>query len=197
MAALIPLAALLALAAGPDRATVPMDRWHPFIEEASTRFGVPSVWIERVLRAESAGTILDGAPIRSRVGAIGLMQLMPQTWIDMRAALHLGGNPDDPHDNILAGSFYLRQMYDRFGYPGLFAAYNAGPARYAAHLATGAPLAAETRSYLAEVTDSSDTASPVPGPFAIAPTAPAAAAGAPDRRPTLFIPLNDPSAERR
>jgi soluble lytic murein transglycosylase-like protein len=43
-------------------------------------------------------------------------------------------------------------MYDRFDYPGLFAAYNAGPARYADHLATGKPLPGETRAYLATVT---------------------------------------------
>src|SRR3546814_9386866 len=46
-------------------------------------------------------------------------------------------------------TFYLRLMYERFGYPGLFAAYNAGPARYAAHLRTGRTLPGETRSYLA------------------------------------------------
>src|SRR3546814_6386427 len=40
-------------------------------------------------------------------------------------------------------------MYERFGYPGLFAAYKAGPARYAAHLRTGRTLPGETRSYLA------------------------------------------------
>jgi hypothetical protein len=39
-------------------------------------------------------------------------------------------------------------MRARFGYPGLFAAYNAGPARYAAHLRTGQPLPAETRAYI-------------------------------------------------
>src|SRR3546814_16843640 len=46
-------------------------------------------------------------------------------------------------------TFYLRLMYERFGYPGLFAAYNAGPARYAAHLRPGRTLPGETRSYLA------------------------------------------------
>src|SRR3546814_21074352 len=46
-------------------------------------------------------------------------------------------------------TFYLRRMYERFGYPGLFAASNAGPARYAAHLRTGRTLPGETRSYLA------------------------------------------------
>jgi soluble lytic murein transglycosylase-like protein len=48
----------------------------------------------------------------------------------MRGRLGLGTNPHDPRDNILAGTLYLRLMYDRFGYPGLFGAYNAGPGRY-------------------------------------------------------------------
>src|SRR3546814_4276959 len=43
---------------------------------------------------------------------------------------------------------YLRLMYDRFGYPGLFGAYNAGPARYAAFVSDGRPLPAETRAYV-------------------------------------------------
>jgi hypothetical protein len=55
----------------------------------------------------------------------------------------------DPRDNILAGAAYLREMYDRFGSPGFLAAYNAGPARYAEHLATGRPLPRETRAYMA------------------------------------------------
>src|SRR3546814_11645082 len=106
------------------------------IEEASTRFGIPTSWIERVMRAESRGyTTLNGRPIRSRAGAMGLMQLMPATWADMRARLALGMNPDDPRDNILAGTCFLRLMYDRFGYPGLFGAYNAGPGAYASYLA--------------------------------------------------------------
>ena len=43
---------------------------------------------------------------------MGLVQLMPATWMDMRARLSLGSNPDDPRDNILAGTFFLRLMYD-------------------------------------------------------------------------------------
>ena len=80
------------------------------------------------------------------------MQLMPATWQAMRVSLGLGDNPDDPRDNMLAGTFYLRLMYDRFGYPGLFAAYNAGPARYAVWLAGEAGLPAETEAYLRRVT---------------------------------------------
>ena len=104
---------------------------------------------------------------------MGLMQLMPATWAAMRAAHGLGRDPHDPRDNILAGTAYLRAMYDRFGYPGLFAAYNAGPGRYAAHLATGRALPAETRAYLTQV----------------AGTASAPAQPVPKRPPTLFIAL--------
>lgn len=130
----------------------PVARWRPFVDAASVRFGVPARWIEAVMRAESGGHLtLAGRPITSAAGAMGLMQLMPATWSDMRTSLALGNDPFDPHDNIVAGTAYLRQMYDRFGYPGLFAAYNAGPARYAASLATGTPLPRETRAYLAAV----------------------------------------------
>lgn len=128
-------------------------RWSALIAESSIRFGIPRVWIERVMRAESGGRLLQaGRPITSKAGAMGLMQLMPGTWAEMRARLSLGDNPHDPRDNILAGTAYLRLMYDRFGYPGLFAAYNAGPARYADYLANRKPLPAETRAYLGKVT---------------------------------------------
>lgn len=137
--------------------------WRPHIIEASNRFGVPVVWIERVMLAESAGrTTLNGRPIRSPAGAMGLMQLMPGTWADMRARLGLGNNPDDPRDNILAGTFYLRMMYDRFGYPGLFAAYNAGPGRYAGFLAGRGRLPSETVGYLASVAPSLPETAPAP-----------------------------------
>ena len=153
MAALrsVAAAALLVLAT-PARAD-PVEQWRPLIAEASSRFGIPAPWIEQVMRAESGGrTMLGGRPIRSRAGAIGLMQLMPATWAELRARLALGNNPDDPRDNILAGTLYLRLMYDRFGYPGLFAAYNAGPGAYAAYLAGRRALPRETLVYLAEVT---------------------------------------------
>ncbi len=144
------LAAWVALAC-PAAARTVAD-WRPFTTEAAQRFGLPVAWIERVMQAESGGrTMLEGRPIVSRAGAMGLMQLMPGTWAEMRAALGLGGDPFDPRDNILAGTAYLRRMYDRFGYPGMFAAYNAGPRRYAAYLAGRRPLPAETVAYLAAV----------------------------------------------
>lgn len=130
-------------------------RWQPYIAEASARFGIPTSWIEQVMRAESRGRPqLAGRPIRSSKGAMGLMQLMPGTWAEMRERLGLGLDPDDPRDNVLAGTFYLRLLYDRFGYPGLFAAYNAGPARYEKYLAGGS-LPAETIVYLAGISGSS------------------------------------------
>lgn len=153
------VAAIALLAATPAQADE-VARWRPFVEEASTRFGIPTRWIEQVMHAESGGrTELNDRPIRSPKGAIGLMQLMPRTWADMRNRLGLGSDPDDPRDNILAGTFYLRLMYDRFGYPGLFAAYNAGPGRYAEHFA-GRPLPAETTAYLAGM--DGQVASPTP-----------------------------------
>ncbi len=79
---------------------------------------------------------------------MGLMQIMPATWAALRRRHGLGDDPFDPRDNILGGAAYLREMYDRFGAPGFLAAYNAGPERYAQHLA-GRPLPAETRAYLA------------------------------------------------
>lgn len=130
-----------------------ISRWQSYISEAAKRFDIPESWIVQVMAAESAGRLtLYGKPIRSSAGAIGLMQLMPGTWKAMRDALQLGGNPDDPHDNIIAGAAYLRSMYDRFGYPGVFAAYNAGPGRYADFLAGKKTLPRETSAYLRTVT---------------------------------------------
>lgn len=145
------LLATAVMIASPARADPVIER-RPHIAEASARFGVPIEWIERVMRAESGGrTTLRGRPITSRAGAMGLMQLMPGTWAAMRGRLGLGADPHQPRDNILAGTFYLRLMYDRFGYPGLFAAYNAGPGRYAAYLAGRSRLPAETQAYVRAV----------------------------------------------
>lgn len=130
----------------------PVAEWRPHIAEASARFGVPVDWIERVMRAESGGrTTYRGAPVTSSAGAMGLMQLMPGTWQDMRSRLGLGTDPHQPRDNILAGTYYLRLMYERFGHPGMFAAYNAGPARYAAYLEGRGQLPRETVDYLRKV----------------------------------------------
>lgn len=134
--------------ASPER----VEKWQPFIDEAAVRFRLPPTWIARIMQVESGGsTRLGGLPIRSRAGAIGLMQLMPATWIAMRDRYDLGRGPDDPHDNIIAGAAYLRLMIDRFGYPGAIAAYNAGPGRYAAYLAHQSGLPLETIAYLGAI----------------------------------------------
>ena len=158
----------VALALSAPAAANPVDRWSDHIAEASARFGVPEAWIRRVMQAESGGrTHLDGRPIVSHAGAMGLMQLMPGTWRETRALLRLGADPHDPRDNILAGTFYLRSMYDRFGYPGLFAAYNAGPRRYAEHLVTGRRLPRETVAYVSAIAETGAAAPasrPAPAP---------------------------------
>jgi len=115
-----------------------------FVAEASQRFGIPAAWIRGVMRAESFGDVRAISP----KGAIGLMQIMPETWVALRQRYRLGADPYDAHDNIIAGAAYLRELHDRYGIPGFLAAYNAGPARWEDHLATGRPLPAETRAYL-------------------------------------------------
>lgn len=127
-------------------------KWHSFIAEAARRFDLMERWIEALLRAESAGCVLlDGRPTTSTAGAIGLMQLMPKTWELYQQRLALGTDPHDPRDNILAGTAYLRDMYDRFGWPGAAAAYHAGPARYSEYLSTGRPLPLATLEYVARI----------------------------------------------
>jgi soluble lytic murein transglycosylase-like protein len=121
------------------------DPFAAFIAEASQRFGVPASWIRSVMRVESAGDVHALSP----KGAMGLMQIMPETWAILRARYRLGADPYDPRDNILAGTVYLRELNDRYGAAAFLAAYNAGPARYEDHLATGRPLPAETRAYVA------------------------------------------------
>ncbi|WP_456740517.1 lytic transglycosylase domain-containing protein [Bradyrhizobium sp. USDA 4469] len=117
-----------------------------FVDEASQRFAIPMNWIGSVISIESAGDVHAKSPR----GAIGLMQIMPATWAELRERYNLGNDPYDPHDNILAGAAYLRELLDRYGSPGVFAAYNAGPARYEEHLAGGS-LPDETRAYVAKL----------------------------------------------
>lgn len=152
--------AWLLLADGPARADA-VDAWRGEIAAASARFGIAATWIEGVMRAESAGrTRWQGRPITSSAGAMGLMQLMPGTWAEMRALHGLGSDPHDPHDNIVGGAAYLAAMHVRFGYPGLFGAYHAGPARYAQFVRSGRPLPPETIAYMAAITAS--LGAPVP-----------------------------------
>lgn len=120
------------------------DPYAAHIAEAAQRFGIPAAWIKAVMRVESANEVRAISP----KGAMGLMQIMPGTWAELRARHALGTDPYDPRDNILAGAAYLRELHDRYGSPGFLAAYNAGPGRYEEHLA-GRSLPAETRAYVA------------------------------------------------
>jgi soluble lytic murein transglycosylase-like protein len=128
------------------------ERWTPFIAEAASRSGIPAQWLQAVIRAESAGcAFMNDRPTTSSAGAMGLMQLMPTTWSQMSRRLKLGDDPYQPHDNILAGAEYLRELYDRYGAPGFIAAYQAGPERYEDALRGSRTLPAETVDYLARV----------------------------------------------
>jgi soluble lytic murein transglycosylase-like protein len=204
IAACVSGAPALAQSAGQSSpgATTRIAALQPFIAEAARRFSVPQAWIRAVIAAESGGrTELDGRPITSSAGAMGPMQVMPETYADMRQRYGLGADPYDPEQNILAGTAYLAELYRRFGRDGIFAAYNAGPDRYQQFLDTGDPLPAETVAYLATLgvapPASSIAQDAEPGGslfFALnkadapASTAPVAADNC-----ALFVPLNPPN----
>ncbi len=166
------LALLAACAATPDRPDIPVaqeaaqyraharsyyappgppdDPWGPYIDEASRRYDVPDAWIRAVMGRESGGLqFRNGTLTTSPVGAMGLMQLMAPTYDDMRLQYSLGDDAFEPHDNIMAGTAYIRQMYDIYGSPGFLAAYNTGPGRLDDFLTRNRPLPHETRQYVA------------------------------------------------
>ncbi len=123
------------------------DPWGPYIKQAARRFDVPERWVREVMRQESAGR--PGAT--SRVGAMGLMQVMPATYRELRGRYGLGADPYHPYDSIMAGTAYLREMYDLYGSPAFLAAYNAGPRRLEDYLWKSRGLPAETRNYVARI----------------------------------------------
>jgi len=130
----------------------PQDPWGPYIREAAKRYDVPDIWIRAVMRVESGGKeYQNGQLITSSAGAMGLMQVMPETYSELRDRHNLGDDPFDPHDNIMAGTAYLREMYDSYGAPGFLAAYNAGPRRLDDYLSNNRALPDETRRYVAMI----------------------------------------------
>lgn len=180
---------------------------HPhaaFIAEASQRFGIPEHWIRAVLRVESAGDVRA----MSSAGAMGLMQVMPATWAGLRTRHGLGRDPYDPRDNILAGTAYLREMWDRYGnVAAMLAACNAGPGRYDEHRATGRVLPAETRAYIATLapllggTAAPDASRTVPSPppdwreaplFVARPGGDVTATSQPTSDARTTVPMRDP-----
>jgi cell division septation protein DedD len=125
----------------------PHDPWGPYIRQASQRFDVPERWIREVMRQESGGRV----SATSRVGAMGLMQVMPGTYRELTRRYGLGGDPYHPWDNLMAGTAYIREMYDLYGAPAFLAAYNAGPRRLEDYLWGNRGLPAETRNYVARI----------------------------------------------
>jgi len=125
-------------------------RWQPMVAKASRRFGIPAAWINAVMRVESGGRTMlsEKMPMVSEKGAVGIMQVMPKTYAEMRTQHRLGPEPFDPSDNIQAGTAYLRWLKSKYPYPAMFAAYNAGPQRVDNLLAQGTPLPDETRAYV-------------------------------------------------
>jgi soluble lytic murein transglycosylase len=112
------------------------------IQTASGRNNIDAALIRAVIKAESD----FNARARSQKGAMGLMQLMPET-----ARLHNIGDAYNPSENVEAGARHLRMLLDR--YQGdlelSLAAYNAGSA--AVERYRGVPPFSETREYVRRV----------------------------------------------
>jgi len=125
----------------------PEDPWGPYVRQASRRFDVPEKWIREVMRQESGGRTMATSP----VGAMGLMQVMPGTYRQLRNKYGLGDDPYHPYDSIMSGTAYIREMYDLYGTPAFLAAYNAGPRRLEDYLWRSRGLPNETRNYVAKI----------------------------------------------
>lgn len=113
------------------------------IKDAAARYQVDPRLVAAVAQTESGGNQEAVSP----VGAIGVMQLMPET------AAGLGVNPYDKQQNIEGGAKYLRQMMDTFGgdVQKAVAAYNAGPQAVKEY--NGVPPYRETQDYVNKVLD--------------------------------------------
>ncbi len=110
------------------------------IDAAATRHGVDVRLVRAVVQVESAYR----PDARSRKGAKGLMQLMPQT-----ARQYAVKNPYDPASNLDAGVKHLKSLLERFDLKLALAAYNAGEA--AVRRFGGIPPFQETRDYVRQV----------------------------------------------
>lgn len=127
---------------GAFRSRINLTAFEGTIYSAARRHNLDPALIKAVIRAESGGDV----DARSQKGAMGLMQLMPDTAAELFVA-----NPFDPESNIWGGAKYLRQMMDRFGgnVRLALAAYNAGPA--SVERSGGIPPFRETREYVDRV----------------------------------------------
>jgi hypothetical protein len=130
----------------------PSDPWGPYIRIASRRFDVPDQWIRQVMRVESGGhEYLGGQLTVSSAGAMGLMQVEPETYQELSQRYGLGNDPFNPYDNIMAGTAYIHEMYEVYGSPGFLAAYNAGPGRLDKFMNSEEPLPDATQQYVAMI----------------------------------------------
>jgi len=118
--------------------------------EAALRSRLSETVLLRVMHVESRGR----AHAISPKGAMGCMQIMPATWRYLTARHGLGTDPWNARFNMIGGALYLSELARQFGFPGAYAAYNAGPARYARHVRGAASLPAETVAYMASLSRS-------------------------------------------
>lgn len=112
------------------------------ISETARRYDLDPDLIRAIIQIES-GWIPDA---RSPKGAIGLMQLMPETSTNLAVS-----NPLDPRANIQGGTKYLSRLLERFrgNLVLALAAYNAGPEKVKRY--KGIPPYPETRRYVRNV----------------------------------------------
>jgi soluble lytic murein transglycosylase-like protein len=129
-----------------DNFLAPVDARHAYdglIAEAAEKYNLDPHMIRAVMQAESAFNAMAISP----VGAVGLMQLMPDVAAELGA-----DDPMDPRQNVMAGSRYLRQLLNahRGNVKLALASYNAGPGNVAKY--GGTPPFKETRNYVKKVT---------------------------------------------
>ncbi len=180
-------AALLALALPDAVQATPSSTCADHLAEASSVSGLPGDIIASVLHVESRGS----SSAVSSAGAVGCMQIMPATWASLTARYGLGNSAFDPRANMIGGALYLRQMVDRYGLPGAFAAYNAGPGRYEAWRDRGRRLPAETVNYVAQLAPTTRQSSAVQAPVSVRNLAP-------DWKQSLiFVALNGANSPSR
>lgn len=119
-----------------DLASYPRD-YSDFVKECAAEYRVPEAILYAVIKCESG---FDSTAV-SAAGAVGLMQIMPDTFTYL--CERTGDNYEtgmlyDPKTNIRYGAYYLSMLYDRFGvWETAFAAYNCGPSRVAGWIEEG------------------------------------------------------------
>jgi soluble lytic murein transglycosylase-like protein len=121
--------------------SIPKEQTLGLIADAAARHNVPAAFVQSIVAAESN---FNSAALSAK-GAVGLMQLMPET------AQQFGADPSVPAQNIDAGTRYLKQLMGRYrgATKRVIAAYNAGPANVDRY--HGIPPFKETRNYVARV----------------------------------------------